>query len=157
MAKLFDIKSMLRNILGRNQTPPPVEDEAAGEAEPIETDRETKLTSANYIIELEKLRARFEGIEQFREAYNEKLANFSEKIGELRNALIEKEKDINEMKVAALRAVEMVKEVQPEKLMNLAQKQQVRIDTLKTVLESKEVLFERLAQEIKNMRTKLST
>ena len=103
-------------------------------------------------VEIERLKATLSTSKEFQKAMEERFSHVSESIGELRTSVIEREKQIKDLEIAALRSSDLVKEVQPEKLMLETRKAETKIDVLQGKLDSYDNLFSSIIEEIKAIR-----
>ena len=118
--------------------------------------KKSRVVFDELLIKIEKINAVLESFEAFKKFNSERISQVSEQIGELRSNIMNNERDIKTIEVSSTRAVDLVKEVQPEKLMTDIQRQIVRIDTLKTRLDGFEGYYKVLLDEIKNIKSKLT-
>ncbi len=114
-------------------------------------------TGASIGADIERLKAQIDAINEMRKSYSEKFTHIAEQIGELRNMLIEKEKDIRNIEVKAVHASDLVESVQPEKLLIEIKKEDVKIEAIKSKLESYGIIAEKIREELKEIRDKMNT
>ncbi|HLC57564.1 MAG TPA: hypothetical protein VJH95_03260 [Candidatus Nanoarchaeia archaeon] len=103
-------------------------------------------------IEIERLKAIFGTSNDYRKTNEERLSRINESIGELRSSMIEREKQVKDLEIAALRSADLVKEVQPEKLMLEVRKTGSKAEVLSSKLESYDSLISNIIEEIKSIR-----
>ncbi|MBI2672311.1 hypothetical protein HYX16_05235 [Candidatus Woesearchaeota archaeon] len=120
-----------------------------------EIESKNKVLYDELLIKLEKIGAVLEAFEAYKKFNSERIENVSEQIGELRSNIINNERDIKTIEVNSTRAFDLVKEVQPEKLMTNLQRQVVRLDTIKTRFDSLEEYNKTLLDEIKSIKSKM--
>ena len=102
--------------------------------------------------EVEKLKAQIEASEELRKLYNEKFAKLDQDIGEFRNMIIERDKEMHELEVKATKAADIVAEVKPETVQATVTKFETRIEMVKTKLEANEQINDKIIEELKEIR-----
>jgi len=102
--------------------------------------------------EVERLTARIEALNEAREAFNERYSNMSEKIGELRSMIISNERGADELKVAAEKAVDMIKETNPLELLKEVKKGEAKYEILQSEIEANKASMDKSNDEIKILR-----
>jgi hypothetical protein len=105
--------------------------------------------------DIDKLKAGQEAFQEVRKSFTERFSQVSERIGELRSMILDRDKNIQKIELKATKAADLVESVKPEKLMTSIQKQDVKIDALKANLEGNEAIMSRVMDELKEMRNKL--
>jgi len=103
-------------------------------------------------IEIERLKAILSTSNEYKKANEERLTRISESIGELRSSMIEREKQVKDLEISALKSADLVKEVQPEKLMLEVKKTESKASVLQGKLESYDTLISNIIDEIKAIR-----
>lgn len=109
------------------------------------------------MADIEKLKAQSEANNELRQLFSEKFSRIDEEIGELRNMMVDREKDIQALEVKATKATDLVNEVQPEKLMVETKKLEAKIESFKSKLESGEQINETIMEELKQVRNQIRT
>lgn len=133
-----------------------VEEEIEEEEErPIYEDEKERGRFSKVAADVEKIKALISSLEEKRKVDGEKFSRINEQIGELRSSSVEREKQIKEMEVAAMKSIDMVKEVQPEKLMNEVKKEDTKINKLESHMERYEDNLSQVIQELKEIRSKM--
>lgn len=107
--------------------------------------------------DVDKLKAQTEANNELRQMFSEKFSRIDEEIGELRTMLIDRERDMQSLEIKATKAVDLVSEVQPEKLMIEVKRQDVKNESLRSKLETFEQLNDSIMQELKNVRNSIRT
>ena len=118
--------------------------------------QKNKVNFDELYIKIEKINAVLDSFEAFKKFNSERISNVSEQIGELRSNIINSERDLKDIERKAVIASDLVKEVQPEKLMTNLQREVSRIDALKTRLDGFEGYYKTLLDEIKDIKSKIS-
>jgi len=136
---------------------PSVESEGEEEKKPKE---ETKSdpSSASLIslsTDIDRIKASIESFGEVRQSFNERLSNMSEQIGELRAMILDRDRNVQEIELKAVKAADMVESVQPDKLMIEIQKMDAKFEALKANLEGNESILERVMEELKEARKKM--
>jgi len=106
-------------------------------------------------VEITKLQAQLEGLNEQRKATNERFSRNSEEVGELRGMIIETNKAVTKIEAAATKAIDLVESVKPEELMIEVRKLDSKIEALKANLESNETMSADIMKEVKEMRRKM--
>lgn len=106
----------------------------------------------NHDFEFQKLQARFESVSALIKGMNERFSSINQQIGELRAMDISNEKAISKLSVDSAKAVDIVKEVKPEKLRFEFQKVDMRVEELSQKLEANKQLMESAMKEVKDIR-----
>lgn len=102
--------------------------------------------------EIERLAAKIEALNEAREAFNERYSNMSEKIGELRSMIISNERGAEELKVAAEKAVDIIKETNPLELLKEVKKTEAKYEILQSGIEANKASLDKSNDEIKTLR-----
>lgn len=106
-------------------------------------------------VEITKLKAQLEGLNEQRKATNERFSRNSEEVGELRGMIIETNKAVSRIEAASTKAIDLVESVKPEELMMEVRKLDSKIEALKANLESNETMSSDIMKEVKGMRRKM--
>ncbi len=109
----------------------------------------------NIQADIEKLKARSEVQEELGKFRDEKLLGIHGQLGELRSTIVEGNKRIKELEGRALKSIELVESVQPQKLMEEVKKQDIKFEMIKNKLESYYELLVRYIGELKEIRKKI--
>ena len=129
--------------------------EAAASAEE-KTGEEIKTGNEKVDIELTKIKAQLDSFSEIRKANAERFARISEQLGEMRGMIVDTNKAMSKIEVAATKAVDLVESVHPEKLMIEVRKQDGKIEALRANIESNEAIMKDLMAEIKKMREQMN-
>ncbi|OVE74803.1 hypothetical protein BVX95_01020 [archaeon D22] len=117
------------------------------ESDEISPDKVFKL-----VADVDRLKSSVEAESEIRQLNSERFMRVDEEIGELRNMIIDREKDLSNLEVKATKAADLVSEVQPEALMGEVRKFDLKIDSLKGKLESYHELNDTIMEELKDIR-----
>ncbi len=112
--------------------------------------------SASVEMELTKIKSQLEALNEVRKANAEQFTRISEQVGELRGALMDSNKAIGTIEVAATRAVDLVNSVQPDKLMIEVRKEDSKVEALRANIEANELMMKDIMKEIKGMREQMN-
>ncbi len=130
--------------------------EAAAASAGQSSEKEVKTGNDKVDIELTKIQAQLEGLSEFRKANSERFTRVSEQLGELRGMIVDTNKAISKIEVAATKAVDLVESVHPEKLMVEVRKQDGKIEALRANIEGNESVMKDIMSEMKKMREQIS-
>ena len=103
---------------------------------------------------LEKIEARLEALNETIKGYNERFSQLSQQIGETRAMAISNEKTIVKATAEAEKTIDVVKEVEPEKLRLDYQRLNAKISEVDEKVETKKQFEETLMNEMKDLRRK---
>ena len=112
----------------------------------------TGKSDSKFIVEIERLKARLQAMEEMKKADSERFSVISEQIGEMRSMEFEKEKQIGRLEVKATRAADLVQSVQPEKLMEDVLKFEAKLEGLKGKIESNRAMSESVLEQLKEVK-----
>ncbi len=112
--------------------------------------------SGNLEVELTKIKSSLEALNEVRKANSEQFTRLSEQIGELRGALMDSNKAIGTIEVAATRAIDLVNSVQPDKLMIEVRKTDGKVEALRANIEANESIMKDIMREMKDMRAQMN-
>ena len=112
----------------------------------------TGKIDSKIIVELERLKARLQAMEEMKKADSERFSAVSEQIGEMRSMEFEKEKQIGRLEVKATRAADLVQSVQPEKLMEDVLKFEAKLEGLKGKIEGNRAMTESVLEQLKEIK-----
>ena len=118
-------------------------------------EKESNANNEYIFTKLEKINAILESFEAFKRVNSDRFVQVSEQIGELRSNVLTNEREIKEIEQKSIMATDLVKQVQPEKLMTNLQREVARIDELKLRLDGFETYRNLLLDEIKDIKSKL--
>ncbi|RLG18901.1 hypothetical protein DRN75_00325 [Nanoarchaeota archaeon] len=102
--------------------------------------------------EIEKLKAQIEALNNAREVMNERINSISERIGEIRAMIIDHEKESNLKLTDAIKAAELVKQIEPEKVATEIKKVEAKQEALKGRIDATDALVEKALDELKDIR-----
>lgn len=125
------------------------------EAEPVKVSPQVG-GSAKFEAELTRLQAQMDSFREVRKIFGERFSRVNEMIGELRGMIIETNKDLQQIQVKTVKAVDLVEAVQPDKLMTETRKQEVKVEVLKANLESNEARMDTILKELKELRNQIT-
>ncbi len=107
-------------------------------------------------MDVDKLKAQAEAFNQMRQLSEQRFQRISEELGDLRRSSIEREKEMNLVKLEATKASDLVGSVQPEKLMINLEKEKIKIEELTAMHEANKKLISYMADEIKRIKTDIA-
>jgi len=107
-------------------------------------------------LEIDKLNARVESLNAMIAGYGERISMLNQQIGEVRAMNLANEKAISRAVVESSKAVDIVKEVKPDKLRIEYQKADVKVQELQEKILSYKEFMETIIKEIKEVRKKMS-
>ncbi|MFH1649725.1 MAG: hypothetical protein ABIA93_04205 [Candidatus Woesearchaeota archaeon] len=107
-------------------------------------------------IEITKINAQLEGQVEVRKATSERFSRIGEQIGELRGMIVDTQKTIGKIEVAATKAQDLVESVQPEKLMIDVRKMDGKVEALRAQIEAGETRNKDIMEEIKKVRHQMN-
>jgi len=115
-----------------------------------------KTSAGNESVNLEfsKVNARMEAVNSYVKALNEKLSVINQQIGEVRSMTLENEKSLSKSTKDSMKAVDIVKEVKPEKLRLDYQRQNLKLQALAEKFEVNRQYIVALTNEVKDLRRK---
>lgn len=122
---------------------------AAGEGK---SDNDLHTGNEKVDMELTKVYAQLDSFGEIRKANAERFTRVSEQLGELRGMIVDTNKAMSKMEVAATKAVDLVESVHPEKLMIEVRKQDGKIESLRANIEGNEAIVKDLMNEVKKLR-----
>ncbi len=134
---------------------------AQTEAEAATSGQEKKDDSfssgnAKVDIEITRVKAQLESLNEVRKANSERFSRVSEQMGELRGMIMDTNKTMSKIEVSATKAIDLVESVQPEKLMIEIRKQEGKAEALKANIESNEAMMRDLMEELKKIRQQMN-
>ena len=107
-------------------------------------------------VEIDKLKAEVESLKEIRKSFSERFSRVSEQIGELRALIVDRDRTLQTIELKAIKAADLVKAVQPEKLMIEVQREDAKIEGLKATLEANQAIMSKIMQELRNVRNRLA-
>lgn len=107
-------------------------------------------------IELTKINAQLASSSELRKANSERFSRISEQLGELRGMIVDTNKAMSKVEVAASKSVDLVESVHPEKLMIDVRKQDGKIEALRANIESNDAIMRDIMLEMKKMREQMN-
>ena len=116
---------------------------------------EDALGDTKLAVEVTKIKAQLEGLNEQRKASNERFSRISEEMGEIRGMIIETNKAVSRIEAATTKAIDMVESVKPDQLMIEVRKQDSKSEALKANIESNENMMQDVMKETKAMRKKM--
>jgi archaellum component FlaC len=120
---------------------------------PVPKTEESTFSEGNN-LDAQRLEGKIDSVVQWINQFYERFSMISESIGELRAMSVANEKKISGGLLEAEKAIDMVKEVQPEKLRVDYQKLDNKILFIEQKLEATNLLFNSLMEEIRDLRRK---
>lgn len=105
------------------------------------------------MMRAEKMDARMEMIENMRKGTDERISALSEEIGELRSALLEKEKTFGELEGKFRKLVDISDEIQPERIMKELEKRSDEIVKTQSRTEALETRMDDARKTIKELQS----
>lgn len=127
----------------------------AGADDVSEKKKDDGLGDSKLAVEITKLKAQLEGLNEQRKATNERFSHISEEIGEIRGMIVETNKAVGRIEAAATKAIDLVQSVKPEELMIEVRKADSKIEALKANVESNETMTGDVMNSLKEMRKKM--
>jgi DNA repair exonuclease SbcCD ATPase subunit len=119
-------------------------------------EKEFKTGNEKVDIELTKIYAQLDSFNEIRKANSERFQRLSEQLGEVRGMIVDTNKAMSKIEVAATKAVDLVESVHPEKLMIEVRKQDGKVEALRANIESSEAIVKDLMGELKKMREQMN-
>jgi hypothetical protein len=126
-----------------------IEDKSAGKKS------ESDIGDSKIGIEVTKIQAQLEGMNEFRKATNERFTRNSEELGEIKGMVVETNKSVSRLEAASTRAIDLVETVKPDQLMIEVRKQDSKAEALKANIETNETMMRDMMRELKEMRQKM--
>ncbi|MBU1196971.1 hypothetical protein KJ765_00510 [Candidatus Micrarchaeota archaeon] len=104
--------------------------------------------SGKVIMELEKLKVKVDGLGEMRNSLEERLGHIMESVGELRQMLFERDAGLKEQEAKVSRFMDMVEELEPQKLMKELEKRDRTIGEYAMRIEKQETMGQDLAKNV---------
>lgn len=123
----------------------------AEQSYPSDQDKKNVL-DPRIVVRLEKLSAESEANKEIRSVFDERFARLDEQLGELKEMMLNREKEIEELEVVATKAADLVSDVQPQKLLSETKKIDIRVDALKAKIETYDSMNDSVMDELKKLR-----
>ena len=121
----------------------------------VQTEIPPNVQIIRLTADVEKLKAQFSTFYEIQKTIGERFSRVNEQIGEVRTMMIEREKASQHLEAKATQAVDLVKTVQPDKLMIDLRKMDGKVEALKANIESSENIMGNLVNELKEMKNKI--
>ncbi len=122
----------------------------------IEEKKPASTSSDRTIVHLERdielLKVQVELMKQAKQVSDERFSKVSEQMGEIRATVLDSERDAATIKMQAEKAIELIKTVQPERLMTEVKKLEAKIEAAKGVEEKFAAMQNKLVTELKDLR-----
>ena len=125
------------------------------EKEAAKNKKNDDLGDSKLGIEVTKIKAQLEGLNEQRQAVNERFSRMNEEIGEIRGMMMDTNKSVGNIEASATKAIDLVESVKPDQLMLEVRKQDSKIESVKAGVESSESLMRDMMKEVKEMRKKI--
>ena len=135
---------------------PNAEPEVPVAAPPERTNESSDLSVGLLTADVEKLKAQFTTFYELQKTTSERFSRINEQIGELRSMSIERDKSAQHLEAKALQAIDLVKTVQPDKLMIEMRKSDGKIEALRANLESNENIINNIVNELKDTKNRIN-
>ena len=116
----------------------------------------SKANISNIIAEIEKMKGHMEYVKEVQKTSDERFTRINEEVGELRSMILEREKQGKTMEAEVTKAIDIVREVQPEKFYESLKKKDAKIEALIAKVESNETFYDGLSKEVGTMRNQMS-
>jgi hypothetical protein len=125
--------------------------------EEVEAPKEefTAPSENRVLAKVEKLGAQIEALGELRKINEERFSRLNEQIGEIRDNLFQKERDIKDIELKAVKAYDLVESVQPQQLGGMVQKEDAKIESLRAGVESNRALLDSVVEDLKDIRRKI--
>ena len=133
-----------------------IADSEAAAASTDTKDNDVHTGNEKVDLELTKIKAQLESFGEIRKANQERFSRISEQTGELRGMIIDTNKAMSKIEVAATKAVDLVESVHPEKLMVEVRKQDGKIAAQRAMIESNDSIMKDIMAEMKRMRGQMN-
>lgn len=108
-------------------------------------------------MDVEKLKAQIEALMQMRSLNEERFQRTSEEVGDLRRRLIDKEKEISQLRIDSAKTTELVSAVQPQSLMKELKKEDAKVEAVNAHQQANRAILDSVVEETKNLKNTLST
>ncbi|MEA1924813.1 MAG: hypothetical protein U9M95_02985 [Candidatus Altiarchaeota archaeon] len=128
-------------------------EEEAGEVEETTPSIEQ---SGRVGIEIQKLWAQVKTLREMMKMNDERFQRLSEGIGDVRQRSLALERSLNSMEMETRKAIELVGEVQPQKLMEEVKKEDIKVMKLESKQETFKKFLDSLREEQKKIKSSIS-
>ena len=125
-------------------------------APPQASSGSSDLSVGMLTADVEKLKAQFGTFYELQKTTTERFSRINEQIGELRSMMIERDKTGQHIEAKATQAIDLVKTVQPDRLMIELRKNDGKIEALRANLESTENIINNVVSELKEIKNKMN-
>ncbi|RME15872.1 MAG: hypothetical protein D6797_05730 [Bdellovibrio sp.] len=141
------------------------EEEEAGEEEGEEAKEKAPAIDPNanlatqveqIKIELTKINATLDAFKEINKSTAERFSTVNEQIGEIRGQVMDSNRAMGKLEVKATKAADLVESVHPDKLMIEVQKQDGKIEGVRSLIESHEEMVKNVMDQLKKLRNELS-
>jgi len=132
------------------------EQEKKAEEKKASGEKEEKINLSSVLADIDRIKASIEALNEVRKSFTERFGRISEQIGELRSMILDRDRTIKEIELKAIKAHDLVESVQPDKIMAEYQKQNIKIEALKSNIEGNESIMDRIMEELKETKRKIS-
>ncbi|MEM4680710.1 MAG: hypothetical protein QW038_02855 [Nanopusillaceae archaeon] len=106
----------------------------------------------NLEIEIEKIKTKVDFLIKIKEELNNRISFINEKIGEIRSSLVDKEREINEIKASIEKTIKIVEGLEPEEILKKFSETEAKIEVIKAKIESNEAILKKIVEELKDIR-----
>ncbi|MBN2042948.1 MAG: hypothetical protein JW754_04035 [Candidatus Aenigmarchaeota archaeon] len=106
-------------------------------------------------MKIEKIQAKMEMNDDLRKTTDERISSLSEEIGELRSALLEKEKTFNQMESSFKKIIDVTEEIKPEKIVKEIADKGNEIEKNQSRLDALDVKYEDMRKNVKEIKALL--
>ncbi|MEM0480563.1 MAG: hypothetical protein QXQ14_00005, partial [Candidatus Aenigmatarchaeota archaeon] len=106
----------------------------------------------NLKVDVEKIKAKVDVLIKLKEELNNRISFLNEKIGEIRSSLVDKEKELNELKVSIEKTLKIAEELKPEEILRKFNEFYSKIEVINARIESNEALLNKIIEELKEIR-----
>ncbi|OYT54418.1 MAG: hypothetical protein B6U72_02540 [Candidatus Altiarchaeales archaeon ex4484_2] len=107
-------------------------------------------------VEIQKLWAQVKTLREMMKMNDERFQRLSEGIGDVRQRNLALEKNINSLEMETRKAIDLVEEVQPQKLMEEVKKEDIKVLKLESKQETFKKFLDTLREEQKKIKSSIS-
>jgi len=111
-------------------------------------------SSAMDSLQLQKIQARLESFNEIMKGFNERFSILNQQIGEVRAMSIANEKNISRSEMESQKAVDIVKEVEPDKLRLDFQRIEMKTNSVSEKIEANKQFMDSIMEEVKEIKRK---
>ncbi|MFC1691761.1 hypothetical protein ACFL0W_06295 [Nanoarchaeota archaeon] len=119
---------------------------------PPGADAGSMMMDAKAMADLEKIKAKLEVGDEFRKANTERFSRISEEIGELRNSIMDMQKQAEKVSIEAAKASDLVEAVQPQTLMREVQREDAKIEATRAEIKKEQELAGDVQKRLKDLK-----